>query len=102
MTSHARRAFSHGIRPQTRPESAAAHLGQIKELQSYDWPGNVRELQNVVDPPPSSPARKTNLNTQPPLVSLSELKARERSLTLEALAKTGDKIYRPDGAAALL
>ncbi len=49
-----------------------------------------------------APSRKTNLNTQPPLVSLSELKARERSLILEALAKTGGKIYGPDGAAALL
>ena len=49
-----------------------------------------------------SPSRKTNLHTQPPLVSLSELKARERSLILEALATTGGKIYGPDGAAVLL
>jgi formate hydrogenlyase transcriptional activator len=93
---------------------------QIKELQSYDWPGNIRELQNVVERAailarngqiqfalprsasgqPATP--KTNLKTQPLLVRLSELKARERSVVLDALARTGGKIYGPDGAAALL
>jgi len=93
---------------------------QITDLQSYDWPGNVRELQNVIEravirsrdgqlepgitrsvsPRPS--ARKTESVLEPSPAALDKIKANERDLILEALAKTRGKIYGADGAAALL
>ena len=93
---------------------------QLKELQSYDWPGNVRELQNIIERAairsrdgrlelglarsgsirPAS--RKTEAESQPAAASLGEIKEQERSLILDALAKTRGKIYGPDGAASLL
>jgi transcriptional regulator with GAF, ATPase, and Fis domain len=92
---------------------------QIRELEAYDWPGNVRELQNVIEravirardghlefglrpaPPAASPLR--NRETTPPSTpSLQEIKKQEKTLILDALAKTRGKIYGPDGAARLL
>jgi transcriptional regulator with GAF, ATPase, and Fis domain len=93
---------------------------QIKELQSYDWPGNVRELQNVIEraairsrhgqldlalPHNASPRRPTSKSSRAPEAapaSFRDLKEHERTLILDALAKTHGKIYGPDGAAALL
>jgi transcriptional regulator with GAF, ATPase, and Fis domain len=94
---------------------------QIKELQSYDWPGNVRELQNVIEravirsrngqldlalrsntPGVSRVSRKTDSAPTPAPAAIRDLKQQERNLILEALAKTGGKIYGADGAAALL
>jgi len=94
---------------------------QVKELQSYDWPGNVRELQNVIEravirsrnghldvgllPAGHTAARaprKSDSAAKFAPTSLHDLKQRERVFILEALAKTGGKIYGPDGAAALL
>ena len=94
---------------------------QVKELQSYDWPGNVRELQNVIEravirsrnghldvgllPSGHTAARaprKSDSAARFAPTSLHDLKQRERAFILEALAKTGGKIYGPDGAAALL
>ena len=93
---------------------------QVKELQSYDWPGNVRELQNVIERAairsrdgrlelglartgstrPTSRMSETRSQSAP--ASLGEIKEHERSLILDALAKTRGKIYGPAGAAALL
>ncbi len=103
------------------PRLTGAHLA---ELQAYDWPGNVRELQNVLeravirsrggalDPallstqprragaPRAFPANPPSSAQAP--ASLKDLKNHERSIILNALQKTGGKIYGPDGAAALL
>jgi PAS domain S-box-containing protein len=99
--------------------------GQVKELQAYDWPGNVRELQNVVERAVirsrggeldfalrtaadlgnrSSREPDASQKANAPVVpgSLGDLKQRERAFIVEALARTGGKIYGPDGAAALL
>jgi PAS domain S-box-containing protein len=93
---------------------------QLNELQSYDWPGNVRELQNVIEravirsgngrlelgltrSSSSRPVtRKIDRQVQPGVTSLAEVKEQERTLILEALAKTRGKIYGANGAAALL
>lgn len=100
----------------------APHLTavQLKELQSYDWPGNVRELQNVIERAAirsrdghldfglgrtrsvRSSSHKSESKSLPAPASLNEIKAHERKLILEALAKTRGKIYGSDGAAALL
>jgi PAS domain S-box-containing protein len=94
---------------------------QGEELQSYDWPGNVRELQNVIEravirsrngpldlalrpngkAPGRAPARDV-ANTRSSPASLHDLKRHERDFILEALHKTGGKIYGPAGAATLL
>lgn len=94
---------------------------EIRELQSYDWPGNVRELQNVIERAAilgrrdgqlrlalsravgsGRTPRKSERAVPAAAASLREVKQLERELILEALSKTGGKIYGPDGAAALL
>src|SRR5262249_24462490 len=93
---------------------------QVKELQSYDWPGNVRELQNVIERAVirsrngqlelglrtnsvsvRAPRKADSAAASSP-ASLGELKEQERAFILDALARTGGRIYGPDGAAALL
>jgi transcriptional regulator with GAF, ATPase, and Fis domain len=100
------------------PQLTSANLNQ---LQSYDWPGNVRELQNVIERAvirasngqldlglgpasagTSRTTRKTDSGPKVALASLHELKKHERQFIVEALTRTGGKIYGPDGAAALL
>jgi transcriptional regulator with GAF, ATPase, and Fis domain len=102
----------------TAPRLTAAHMA---ELQSYDWPGNVRELQNVIERAVirsrngqldlglrpvrgaiARPARSVDSDAKSAPVSFHDLKDHERSLLLDALSRTGGKIYGPDGAAALL
>ena len=101
----------------------APHLStaNLNQLQAYDWPGNVRELQNVIEraairarngqldlglgPASDSTNRTTRKTDSAPKVapaSLHELKNHERKFIVDALARTGGKIYGPDGAAALL
>jgi len=101
----------------------APHLStaNLNQLQAYDWPGNVRELQNVIEraairarngqldlglgPASASTNRTTRKTDSAPKVdpaSLHELKNHERKFIVDALARTGGKIYGPDGAAALL
>jgi formate hydrogenlyase transcriptional activator len=114
----------HFLQESARKFGAAAlrlTSAQVKELQFYDWPGNVRELQNVIEravirsrgghldlglrlagTTANRAPRKTDLAPESPPASLHDLKQHERNLILAALAKTGGKIYGPDGAAALL
>jgi formate hydrogenlyase transcriptional activator len=93
---------------------------QIKELQAYDWPGNIRELQNVIERAVirsrdghleigvlrngngATPLRRHAAPISAPAGSLNDLKDQERTMILDALARTGGKIYGADGAAALL
>jgi len=93
----------------------------VRELQSYDWPGNVRELQNVIERAVIRSrngrlelglSRASNIARHQPRTtdsapkaapaSLHDLKGHERGFILEALARTGGRIYGPNGAAALL
>jgi PAS domain S-box-containing protein len=94
---------------------------QVRELQSYDWPGNVRELQNVIERAviraqngqldfglrpvvANAPLKSRHPPSvgEAPGLSYRDLKQQEKTLILEALAKTGGKIYGPNGAAKLL
>lgn len=92
-------------------------LAQIQRLQEYHWPGNIRELENRIE-------RQVILSQGEKLVlddlTLASTVTDERSMvkfechteasvkhlqyqtTLEALRKTGGKIYGVDGAASLL
>lgn len=92
-------------------------LAQIQRLQEYHWPGNIRELENrierqvilslgdklVLDDLACAPIAAT----QPDSVQIhchteASVKHLHYQTTLEALRKTGGKIYGDDGAANLL
>jgi len=87
----------------------------LEELARYAWPGNIRELQNVIERAvilagggalhfslreaaevvtASKPA--TTVSTRAQLVEL------ERTSIMEALQRSGGKIYGPGGAAEIL
>ena len=88
----------------------------LQELASYPWPGNVRELQNVIEravilardgtlrfglnqaPNPSVAGTEhhATVSTRKQLLEL------ERRSIVEALEKSGGKIYGANGAAELL
>jgi transcriptional regulator with GAF, ATPase, and Fis domain len=84
----------------------------VRELCSYSWPGNVRELQNVLERAlivcgggrlSLSLAESSSQRPAPPRVTTrAQLAELERQQIVEALEKTGGKIYGPDGAALLL
>lgn len=84
-------------------------------LMQYDWPGNVRELENIIersmivsqgetlaidaswlsgDPEPSSKQPLVGMHR-----SLAEI---ECQAILDALSRSGGKVYGPDGASAAL
>lgn len=88
-----------------------------RQLSARDWPGNVRELQNAVeravilsqgnpllfdDPIAPPKIQAASLSQEASLLTRSELKARERESLAVALARSGGKIFGPDGAAAML
>lgn len=83
-------------------------------LMQYDWPGNVRELENIIERSmivsqgdtlaieaswlSDGPAN----TTQPTSVSKKSLAKIECQVILDALSRSGGKVYGPDGAAAEL
>lgn len=94
---------------------------QLQLLQNYGWPGNIRELQNVIersvilarggalrfdDLLPTASAKKASpsmIETEPAdVLTVAEMRRRERANILAALEQTGGKIYGPGGAAELL
>jgi DNA-binding NtrC family response regulator len=93
-------------------------VGQIQRLQEYHWPGNIRELENMIerqvilsrgdklvldDLALRSDTPKENLSspaTEP--VTDEDCEHLRYRATLEALRRTGGKIYGEDGAAHLL
>ena len=104
-----------------RPRLTQANIVQ---LQNYDWPGNVRELQNVLERAviiarsntmqfdlPLSPMRNNSLQhnglfakaaRNAEIIVDAEIKRLERASIINALRKSGWKIYGPGGAAELL
>jgi transcriptional regulator with GAF, ATPase, and Fis domain len=88
----------------------------IQELMSYPWPGNVRELQNVIERAvilakggalrfglhQAAVASAAGAEGQTPLSMRSQLLELERRSIVEALEKSGGKIYGANGAAELL
>lgn len=82
----------------------------LELLCRYDWPGNVRELENLIERAmivadasilDVDPAWLTRLPAQH-VGHSTHLRDHERQAILEALERTGGKIYGPDGAAARL
>ena len=88
----------------------------VQELRGYQWPGNVRELQNVIEravilarggtlrfglhqtagPSVAGTERQAPVSTRKQLLEL------ERRSIVEALQKSGGKVYGVNGAAELL
>lgn len=94
-------------------------VGQSQQLQTYDWPGNIRELENLIERQvilsvgtklrldlPSSQDRP-KATTAPPratatVITEQDYQELRRQATVEALQRSGGKIYGAQGAAALL
>jgi transcriptional regulator with GAF, ATPase, and Fis domain len=94
-------------------------VANVQELERYEWPGNVRELEHVIERAliTASGARLTfnlpakndgqrsqgaTVELAPRVMTDAELRRLEADNIRAALAKSGGKIYGPDGAAALL
>jgi PAS domain S-box-containing protein len=102
-------------------------LGQIQRLQEYAWPGNIRELENrierqvilslgdklVLDDLPVAPTtqiKQLPIDTQSigtqsidaQCLTEESVKNLQYQATLDALRKTGGKIYGAGGAANML
>jgi transcriptional regulator with GAF, ATPase, and Fis domain len=91
-------------------------------LQRYNWPGNVRELQNVIEravilskgvrlrldialadlSATVSPIACSESDTPEPILTVRELRERERENLKRALEHTAGRIYGAGGAAELL
>jgi formate hydrogenlyase transcriptional activator len=83
-------------------------------LMSYHWPGNVRELENITERSmiisrgdtlkvePSWLLGDSHQTVIPESGNHVSLADAERQFILEALARTGGKVYGADGAAASL
>jgi len=94
---------------------------QLQLLENYDWPGNIRELQNVIERSvilarggalrfddllravSATKAGPPMIKTDPAdVLTVAEMRRRDRANILAALERTGGKIYGPGGAAELL
>jgi transcriptional regulator of acetoin/glycerol metabolism len=86
-------------------------------LQQYDWPGNVRELLNVIERAvilskgvklrldlalPGLTETAISTCDTPEIMTDRECRERERTNLMNALQRTGGRIYGATGAAALL
>ena len=88
----------------------------IDELTRYPWPGNVRELQNVIeravilarngplrfDLPQLAGLRFTMAERTSRVSMRTQLVQLERRAIMDALRRSGGKVYGPNGAAELL
>jgi formate hydrogenlyase transcriptional activator len=92
----------------------------LDQLAIHHWPGNVRELQNTVeraiilwqegpltfDLPASEPQKNSGEQATPAakttLLTLDQLKSREREAIIYALKRTNGKVSGAGGAAELL
>jgi transcriptional regulator with GAF, ATPase, and Fis domain len=90
-------------------------LSNVEDLTQYGWPGNVRELQNVIEravilagggpirfslhdsgDPQAGPKLPAHVSSRAQLLEV------ERTSIMEALERSGGKIYGSGGAAEIL
>jgi formate hydrogenlyase transcriptional activator len=87
--------------------------GAMNLLLDYDWPGNVRELENIVEramivspgdalPVDADWLKKPSRSRTSGTEANSRLAELERRAIVEALQRSGGRIYGPAGAASLL
>ncbi len=88
----------------------------VQALTGYSWPGNIRELQNVIERaaisarggalafelPAIAGVSATMLKRHPHVSTRKQLLELDRESILEALQKSGGRIYGIGGAAELL
>jgi transcriptional regulator with GAF, ATPase, and Fis domain len=94
-------------------------LANIQQLQRYDWPGNVRELQHTLERAcivaadgrlrfdfPATPSKQqsehSESSTPQRILTDEELRTFEAENIRAALSQCHNKVYGPNGAAALL
>jgi transcriptional regulator with GAF, ATPase, and Fis domain len=90
--------------------------GNVEDLKRYAWPGNIRELQNVIERavilagggplrfnlPESTDPVLADVKPTTPVSTRAQLLELERASIVNALERSGGKIYGPGGAAEIL
>src|SRR4051812_471450 len=88
----------------------------VENLTRYAWPGNIRELQNVIERAvilarggplrfslhESADSLAAGLKPATPVSTRAQLLELERTSIMEALERSGGKIYGSGGAAEIL
>jgi formate hydrogenlyase transcriptional activator len=88
----------------------------VEDLTRYSWPGNIRELQNVIERAVilsgggplsftlhgSADPLAAGLKPATPVSTRAKLLELERTSIMEALERSGGKIYGSGGAAEIL
>ncbi|HEX2965989.1 MAG TPA: sigma 54-interacting transcriptional regulator, partial [Syntrophorhabdaceae bacterium] len=81
----------------------------LEKLSRYEWPGNVRELENIIQrsvisslEPRFQLCSLGQVNSPPDVVSFKSLEENERHHILQALERSGWKIYGSGAAAEAL
>jgi transcriptional regulator with GAF, ATPase, and Fis domain len=88
----------------------------VEDLKRYAWPGNIRELQNVIERAvilarggplhfalhESADTAAAGTKPTTPVTTRAQLLELERTSIVQALERSGGKIYGPGGAAEIL
>ena len=92
----------------------------VQRMQTYNWPGNVREMQNVLEravitaagqqlrielpeqPRAQAASRPVVEPTSGEITTEHQRRQRDRDMIVEALRRSGGKVFGPGGAAEIL
>ncbi len=92
----------------------------VQRMQMYSWPGNVREMQNVLEravitaagqqlhielpeqPRAQAASRPVVEPTSGEITTEHQRRQRDRDMIVEALRRSGGKVFGPGGAAEIL
>lgn len=117
LVSHFLAAFAEQLHRPAPAQPPALPPEVLAALQAHDWPGNIRELHNILlrailsspDGQPDAARISASLHsgcrpeeTPRRIYTEREMTAFARDNLVRALAHCHQKIYGPDGAAALL